>query len=84
MARPDYNISMLNTVTDQKNNYCGGGWVKPDGSIAITLNLGVVLTSDYNIAIRMFPVDKERPKPATVKRPKPLVKPPIDPDDIPF
>jgi hypothetical protein len=58
---PDYNLSILNVETQQRNHSCGAAWNNDDGSIQITLNYGIVLRSDEAIRIRLFPNDRKHP-----------------------
>ena len=79
---PDYNLSILNVDTQQRNHSCGAAWNNDDGSIQITLNYGIVLRSDEAIRIRLFPNDR---KPISDKKPKnQYYRSELDDDDIPF
>ncbi len=62
--KPDYNVSVLNKATEQRGPV-GVGWLNEDGSISISLNMCVILRSDPDLVINVFPVTKwEEKKPS--------------------
>jgi hypothetical protein len=82
---PDYNLSILNVKTQQRNHSCGAAWNNDDGSIQITLNYGIVLRSDEAIRIRLFPNDRKLQ--SNLKPHKPagsIIRVDSLDDDIPF
>lgn len=40
----------------------GVGWLNEDGSMSVSLNPCVVLSSNDDVIITLFPVDQEQPK----------------------
>jgi hypothetical protein len=51
--KPDYKLKVLNKTTNQSAEI-GAGWLNPNGSVSIVLNLCTVLTSDNNVVITLF------------------------------
>lgn len=54
--KPEYRLKVKHKATNQTAQQ-GAGWVNPDGSITIKLDLCAILTSDPEILITLFPKD---------------------------
>lgn len=55
--RPDWNLSALDKVTEKRGDI-GAAWTNPDGSIAIRLNMNVVIDSrTQDLVITLFKCD---------------------------
>lgn len=59
--KPTYDVSILNKVTGQKGKV-GAAWFNDNGRISIKLNPCVVLASDPNLVITLFPIDWDSDK----------------------
>lgn len=59
---PEYKLKALDKVTSQKSEV-GAGWLNPDGSISIKLNLCVCLWQQANLVLTLFPNDRARSTP---------------------
>ena len=58
--KPDYNLSMLDKVTDMRGQV-GVAWNNPNGTIAIRLNPCVVLDgSNKELVLTLFPNEQDR------------------------
>lgn len=55
---PDFDLSMMNKITDEKVHHIGAAWKNEDGSISIVLNRFVVLPADPQWVINLFPKQK--------------------------
>ena len=55
---PAYRLKILNKVTDAQNPNAGAAWVNKDGSISLTINLGIVLTDNKDIVLTLFPYEE--------------------------
>jgi hypothetical protein len=53
--KPDYVLKALNKKTDEKVAHAGAAWVNPDGSITLVLDRFVVLPSDPDWVLTLFP-----------------------------
>lgn len=52
--KPDYNLVVYDKTTEGRTQ-AGAAWVQQDGSISITINPCVMLPSDRNLSIKLFP-----------------------------
>jgi hypothetical protein len=59
--KPDYTLSVMDKESGKKLPNAGGAWKNEDGSLSISLNACVVLTSDKNLSIVLFPASTSPP-----------------------
>lgn len=59
--KPTHKLKVLNKVTDSRAEL-GAGWINPDGSISIKLNICVVIQDDPDLVYTLFPVRSDSTK----------------------
>lgn len=59
MRRPDFILKALDKATGQKSGKIGAGWQNENGSISLKVDMCVVLTSNPNLILTLFPFDKK-------------------------
>ena len=56
--KPTYRLSIKKREPEKGQGVIGAGWLDEDGTISIVLNPCVVLTSESNVTIKLFPSNK--------------------------
>lgn len=76
--KPDYYLTVYDKTTEGRTQ-AGAAWVQQDGSISITINPCVMLPSDRNLSIKLFPNEHqdepEQPQPRRATKQKPRRNP---------
>lgn len=56
---PDYSVNVLSKKTEQRGKI-GGAWLNEDKSITVVLDMLVIVPSDKDLLITLFPRKEEK------------------------